>query len=170
LSEEPTGGLARLIRLVAAVEDGVLVAILAGMIGLAGAQIVLRNLFDSGFVWADPAIRVMVLWVGMIGAMVATRNDKQITVDVVSRFLPSRWRAVVRVVTDVFTSVVAGLVAWNAARLLLEDRASGMNVFASVPVWVCETILPIAFGVIAVRYALYALSHLFQAFSGGGDQ
>ena len=157
----------RLIRLVAAVEDALLVAILSVMIVLAGAQIVLRNVFDTGLLWADPALRVMVLWVGMIGAMVATRFDKQISVDAVSRFLSPQSRARVRVVTDLFTAIVSALVAWHALRLVLDDKAAGSTVFASVPVWVCEMILPLAFGLIALRYLLFTVSHVRDGFVPG---
>jgi TRAP-type C4-dicarboxylate transport system permease small subunit len=129
------------------------------MIALAGAQIVLRNLFDTGLLWADPALRVMVLWVGMIGAMVATRFDKQISVDAVSRFLSPPWRARIRVVTDLFTAAVSAAVAWHSLRLVIDDKNAGSTVFASVPVWVCEMVLPVAFGVIALRYVLYAIGH-----------
>jgi TRAP-type C4-dicarboxylate transport system permease small subunit len=97
---------------------------------------------------------------------VATRYDKQITVDALSRFLPERWRAVLRVVTDLFTAGVTGVVAWHAGRLVLDDRAAGSMVFGSVPVWVCELILPVAFGVIAVRYAAYAVRHCRLAVGG----
>lgn len=161
--------LARLTRLVEAVEDTVLVAILAFMILLAGTQIVLRNVFHTGLLWADPGLRVMVLWVGMVGAMVATRFDKQISVDALSRFLSARWRARVRVLTDLFTAVVSALVAWHAARLVLDDKAAGSLVFASVPVWVCESILPVAFGVIAIRYVLYAFTHARLSNALGGE-
>ena len=83
----------RLLRMTALVEDALLVLILAAMVGLAATQIILRNLFDGAILWADPMLRVGVLWVGMIGAMVATRSDKQISVDAVSQFLPARWKA-----------------------------------------------------------------------------
>jgi TRAP-type C4-dicarboxylate transport system permease small subunit len=159
MEADRTTSLNRLARFVGVVEDALLVVLLSAMIALAGTQIALRNLFHTGLLWADPGLRVMVLWVGMIGAMVASRLDKQISVDAVSRFLPDRWRAWVRVATDLFTSVVSVVVAWNAARLVLDDRAAGSTVFAAVPVWVCESILPIAFGVIAVRYALFAIAH-----------
>lgn len=160
---------ARLIRLVAAVEDSFLVAILTIMIALAGAQIVLRNVFDTGLLWADPALRVMVLWVGMVGAMVATRFDKQISVDAVSRFLPPRWRSRLRMVTDLFTALVSAMVAWHALRLVMDDRAGGSTVFASVPVWICEAILPLAFGLIALRYLLYAIDHGRSGFIAGDE-
>jgi TRAP-type C4-dicarboxylate transport system permease small subunit len=152
--------ISRLLRGTALVEDALLVLILAAMVGLATTQIVLRNLFDGAILWADPMLRVGVLWVGMIGAMVATRSDKQISIDAVSQFLPTRWKARVRVITDLFTAVVSAAVAWSALRLVLDDRAAGGTAVAFVPVWTCEAILPVAFGVIAFRYLLFAIKHL----------
>ena len=152
----------RLLKATALIEDALLVVILTVMIGLATTQIILRNLFDGAILWADPMLRVSVLWVGMIGAMVATRSDKQISVDAVSRFLPTRMKARVRVVTDLFTAVVSGFVSWSALRLVLDDRAVGVTAVAFVPVWVCETILPVAFGVIALRYLLFSVQHFKQ--------
>ncbi len=171
MSQEPADAATghRILRVVEALEDGLLVLILAGMVVLAAAQIGARNLMGGGILWADPALRVMVLWVGLIGAMVATRYDKQISVDAVSRFLPDRWKAIVRVVTDLFTSAVSAAVAWNAWRLVQDDRAAGTTLFASVPLWVCELILPAALSVIALRYLVYAVRHLKQAWSGGVD-
>jgi TRAP-type C4-dicarboxylate transport system permease small subunit len=159
----------RLIRATALVEDALLVLLLAAMVGLAATQIILRNLFDGAILWADPMLRVSVLWVGMIGAMVATRSDKQISVDAVSRFLPPRLKARVRVITDLFTAVVSAVVAWSAYRLVLDDRAAGVTAIAFVPVWICEAILPVAFGVIAFRYALYAFKHLRLSFHSEDD-
>lgn len=156
----------RILRFLGAVEDAILASVLGAMIILASLQIVLRNVFDTGLLWADPMLRVSVLWVGMLGAMAATRDDRQISVDALSRFLPSHWNARVRILTDVFTAVVAGFFSWHAGRLVIEDHASKMTAFASVPVWVCEVILPVAMAVIAVRYAIYAWKHLRQALSG----
>jgi C4-dicarboxylate transporter DctQ subunit len=156
----------RLLRATALVEDAVLVLILAAMVLLTATQIVLRNVFDGAILWAGPMLRVGVLWVGMIGAMVATRNDKQISIDAVSRFLPTRWKARVRVLTDLFTAIVAAVVAWSAFRLVLDDRAAGVTAVAFVPLWVCEAILPLAFGVIALRYALFAVEHLRTSIAG----
>ena len=150
----------RILRVTAFLEDALLVLILGAMVVLSASQIVLRNLFDGAILWAGPMLRVGVLWVGMIGAMVATRSDKQISIDVVSRFLPTRWNARVRVLTDLFTAIVAAVVAWSAFRLVLDDRAAGVTAVAFVPLWVCEAILPVAFGVIALRYTLFAIKHL----------
>jgi TRAP-type C4-dicarboxylate transport system permease small subunit len=66
-------------------EDALLVVLLSTMIVLAGTQIILRNFLDSGFVWIDPLLRVLVLWLGLLGATVATRNNKHIRIDLLSK-------------------------------------------------------------------------------------
>jgi len=52
----------RILTYIHRLEDGLLSLLLLSMIGLAAAQIFMRNLFDYGFVWADPLLRIMVLW------------------------------------------------------------------------------------------------------------
>jgi TRAP-type C4-dicarboxylate transport system permease small subunit len=168
MAERETTMLARLQRAVALFEDALLVALLTAMIAIAGTQIVLRNLFDSAILWADPLLRVAVLWVGMIGAMVATRFDKQITIDAVSRFVPEHWKFRLRVVTDLFTAAVSAVVAWSAFRLMMGDRAEAGMAIAFVPVWVCESVLPVAFAAISLRYLLFAVEHLRK--SGASEE
>ena len=73
------------------IEDGILVAILSLMIGLAALQIVLRNFFGAGIVWGDMLVRVLVLWIGLVGAMVAARQNKHISIDLVIRYLRERF-------------------------------------------------------------------------------
>ena len=49
-------------------ETALLSVILAAMILLATYQITLRNFFAAGLPWADEALRIMVLWLAMLGA------------------------------------------------------------------------------------------------------
>ena len=48
-------------------EDGILVVLLSVMILLAAAQILLRNVFDIGLFWGDQTLRILVLWVSLMG-------------------------------------------------------------------------------------------------------
>jgi hypothetical protein len=59
-------------------EELFLCLLLLTMIGLACTQIILRDLFSTGFVWADPLLRYMVIWAGLFGADIATRKKKHI--------------------------------------------------------------------------------------------
>ena len=68
------GALARAQDLLHRVEDAVLALLLGAMILLAPLQIALRLFFNEGLTWADPLIRVLVLWVGLFGAISASRG------------------------------------------------------------------------------------------------
>ncbi|NOQ15124.1 MAG: TRAP transporter small permease subunit [Methyloprofundus sp.] len=156
------GVLARLLRITHILEDSFLVMLLSSMIILAVTQIVLRNFFDSGLQWIDPLLRLLVLWVGMAGAMVASREDHHISIDVFARNMSKHIQQAVRVFTDVFTCLVAAIIAYHSGRLVLMDQEAESIAFAAIPSWVCELILPLAFGVIALRYLIFAVTHARQ--------
>lgn len=157
------------VRLLRHTEDGFLVLLLLALVVLAGTQIVARNVFSAGFTWADGTLRVLVLWVGMAGAMVAAREDRQITVDVLTRLAGARVKNVIRAVTALFTAAVCLAVTWHGVRLVQGDRLDGMTAFGDVPVWVCELILPLAFGIIGLRYLIAVGRHLRRLRQGAGD-
>jgi TRAP-type C4-dicarboxylate transport system permease small subunit len=124
------------------------------MILLAATQIVLRNILGAGLAWADPLLRALVLWVGMLGALAASRGDRHISIDALSRLLPERTQQVAAALAALFTASVCGLLAYHSARLVLLDYESGGAAFSAVPMWLVELCLPYAFGLIAVRYLI----------------
>ena len=65
----------RLDRIIGHLEKVLLSVMLAAMILLAFLQIVLRNFFDTGLPWGDSLVRYLVLWVGFIGAALATNEE-----------------------------------------------------------------------------------------------
>lgn len=139
-------------RIIAVVEDGLLAALLTAMIAVATAQIVMRNLWETGFVWGDPFTKVLVLWVALLGAMVAARYNNHINVDVLSRFLSTRGKAGIQIVNALFTALVCGVIAYHASQLVLLDKQAATTSFGIVPTWVSELIIPFGFGIIALRY------------------
>ena len=139
-------------RVLASLESGVLVIMLSAMIVLAVGQVLLRNFFGLGFAWSDPMTRLLVLWVGLMGAMVASRNNKHINMDVISRWLPKTMRRVTHVLTGLFTSTVCAVVAYNAGRFVYLDYADGLYAFGSFPAWIAELIVPFGLGVMSLRF------------------
>ena len=141
-------------------EDGLLALILGLLVLLAPLQLFLRNFFDTGITWGDPLLRVLVLWVGMLGALAATRGRRQISIDVLSHVFGKRLQSGVGVVTSLFTALVCAVVAVHSARFVASEIEYQATAFAGVPVWTCEIVIPVAFGLIALRYALYAVGDL----------
>jgi len=162
----PRPALERLGGMLAAIEDGILVFLLAAMIGLAGTQILLRNLWDTSIGWGDPLLRVTVMWIGLLGAMAASRDDNHITIDLVSRLLEGRAKSVTRIITGLVSSVVCLALAWHGMRFVLFEREDQAIAFASVPAWMCELIIPVAFGIMALRFFTGVLAQLVPAVRG----
>ena len=148
----------RLLRIILLIEDSLLVLLLSLMIVLSVAQILLRNFFDAGISWGDPAIRLMVLWIALLGAMVATRDNNHINIDILSYFLSAKNQARLQRVTNLFASFICGLIAWHATSLVLMEKQDGTIAFASFPTWVGESIIPIGFGIMALRFFLSSLT------------
>ena len=142
------------------VEDSILVGLLLLMITLAVLQIFLRNLFDTGIVWSDVLVRILVLWVGLLGAMVASRQGNHINIDILDRFLPERAKVVVSFVVEVFTAFICAIVTYYSLQFVQMEFVDGGMAFAKVPVWLCEAIIPFAFLVIAIRYVLLSIINL----------
>jgi TRAP-type C4-dicarboxylate transport system permease small subunit len=148
---------ARVLKYLRRFEDAVLALLLSAMITLAALQIFLRNVFETGIGWADPTVRLLVLWVGLLGALAASHDDRQINVDVLTRLLPEQARAVVRIITHLATAAISALVAYEAGRFVLSEYEFGSVAFASVPTWVSAAIVPLAFAGIALRYLILAV-------------
>jgi len=142
------------------VEDAILVGLLLLMIGMSVTQIFLRNLFETGIVWSDVMVRILVLWVGLVGAMVASRQDNHITIDILDRYLSERSKVYANFVVKLFTALICTIVAYYSLSFVQMEFADGGMAFAQVPTWLCEAIIPFAFTVIALRYFLLSFMNL----------
>lgn len=156
----PAGPWRHVDRLLAGLESTLLVVLLLGLIAAGTAQILMRNLADAGIAGADPLMRVAVLWIALLGAMVATRQRRHVTVDLLSRFLRPGLRRWTEAATHAFTASICGLIAWHAGRLVYYEFTEPTLAFAGLPVWMAQAILPIGFGLIALRYLLYLVRTL----------
>jgi TRAP-type C4-dicarboxylate transport system permease small subunit len=149
---EPDGFLQRAGRIGRGLENLLLALILFAMIGLAAYQVMLRNIVGSGIGWADEALRLMVLWAAVVGAVAASRDNVHLRIDLLSRFLSRTGRLVTAVIVDLFAVVVAGVLAWYSWEFVAESREFGDQIFGDLPVWPFQTVLPAGFVLIAYRY------------------
>jgi TRAP-type C4-dicarboxylate transport system permease small subunit len=141
------------------VEQSVLVILLSLMILIAFSQIVLRNVFDTGLTWGDPLVRNLVLWVGFIGAALATREGKQINIDVLSRWMPPRGKGFIEGITDLFSSFICALLTFAALKFIKNEVQMGNVTFLGVPFWMAEIILPITFALMTLRFGFCSLKN-----------
>ena len=151
-------------------EDAVLVIILTALILLAASQIVMRNFFSFGFIWADEMLRMLVLWIAVAGAVAASRTDKHINIAILDRFLPEKLKLLVKIVIHIFTATVCGAVAWYSVQFVQMSHEYGDVLMGSVPAWLPQLILPVGFGLICYRYSLFVIKEVYRLARGGQVQ
>lgn len=167
LAGEPEGLLQRAERIGRGLENLLLGIILFAMIGLAAYQVMLRNLAGSGIGWADEALRLMVLWAAIVGAVAASRDNVHLRIDLLSRFLSRTGRTVTAIIVDLFTVGVAGILAWYSWEFVAESREFGDQIFTDLPVWPFQAVLPVGFALIAYRYLIGVALRLWTLLGPG---
>lgn len=134
--------------------------VLGGLILLGAAQIVLRNFFSVSFAWGDGLARLAVLWLGLLGALAASRDGRHITMGALTRLLPPKLRLVAGVGADGFGAVVSGALAWASWTFVSDSREFGDTLLGGFPAWWFQAIMPAAFALIAWRFAAQAIKRL----------
>jgi TRAP-type C4-dicarboxylate transport system permease small subunit len=149
--------LSRAARVGLALENGLLVALLGFLIVFSSAQIVLRNVFSIGVTWGDGLTRVVVLWLALLGALAASRDGRHIRMNAFAQWLPPRLQVVVGAGADLFAAAVSAALAYFAFEFVRQSRSYGDVLLGQFPAWWFESIMPVAFALIAYRFLLHAL-------------
>jgi C4-dicarboxylate transporter, DctQ subunit len=137
-------------------ECRLIVCLLSLMIILSFGQMLSRNLFHQALVWGDILLRQLVLWTGFLGASLAVRQNKHISIDVISNFLPSSSKNKVFIFTRITTAIISGFLAFAAWSFVQYEKESESILFLDLPVWFFQLILPYSFITIAFRFLLYS--------------
>lgn len=153
-----------------ALENAFLSALLLGMIALGSMQILLRWSGAGSLVWGDEAIRLMVLWIAMIAGIAAAREDRHISIDVLSRMLPARGKVVAAALVALFSMTVCLVLTWYSAEMVRFAIEDGDVLVDGLPAWWFEIILPAGFGLISWRYLILLIGRLRAVFSPGKEE
>ena len=148
------------------IEHVLLVLFLGSMVILAFMQVVLRNLFGTGVIWADTIVRHLVLWSGFVGAALATSEERHISIDALTKFLTARTRRVVLILTSCFAGVVCYYLASAAWLYVLEERTNGGELVLSIPTWVALLIIPVGYLLLAFHFLIKATENAITTFTG----
>lgn len=151
---------ARIDRATRSLETGLIVIILTGLILLGAAQIVLRNVFSTGFAWGDGLARLAVLWLALLGALAASRDGRHITLGVLTRWLPPKGRIAAQVTADTFGAAVSAALAWVSWSFVSDSREFGDTLLGDIPAWWLQAIMPVAFALMAWRFLVQAAKRL----------
>ena len=145
-------------QIISRIESIVLVLVLTTMILIAFLQVILRNFFSSGIFWGDIFLRHLVLWVGFVGASLATREKRHINIDALYRILPPAWQRWIQLFTHLFSAVICLLLARASFSFLQDEYSFGTALFLGIPLWLFLSFVLFGFVVMSFRFTLRAFN------------
>ena len=128
-------------------------ALLAFMTCITFIQVVLRYVFDTGWVWSLEATTYSFAWLVLIGMSYGVRTKTHIAVDFVVNKLPTRIRFYVVLFTLILCISYAGLMLYGSAMFIQGLYTIG-SLARDIPVqkWLLTIIMPLTFIMLGVRF------------------
>ena len=149
-------------NLLAKIENLFIIIILSTMILLSFLQVILRNFFSTSIFWGDIFLRHLVLWIGFIGASLATKEGKHINIDALSKLLSPKAKKVSQIIVNLFSSVICFFLMQAALTFINMEREGGSILFSDIPVWSAQIIIAIGFGIMMLRFFIRTLEFFFS--------
>ncbi len=120
--------------------------------------------------WAAVYVQNGTLWIGFLGAILATVGGKHLGLATTNFMARGRLRTLFETFSHVVFIVVAVMLTYASARMVAADRNGGDNDLlpGGIHRWVFELLIPIAFGIMAVRVVLRATNPLLSLYGPHG--
>lgn len=140
-----------------------LILTLVAMIILASVQVFLRGLFHTGILWGDIVARYLVMWVGFLGAYLATHEDRHLRIDFFTRFLGPRIRLWFNAFCDLFAAVVCYFLiraGWTFVVIGMDPQAI---LFLQITQKTAAMIVPAGFALIMIQFLIRMIENIVRA-------
>jgi len=129
---------------------------LAALVILPLIEIVGRKLFHGGLSGGAALQQHLVLVIGLLGGMFAARDRRLLSLSTLTNFLTGRWQIFARAFSSAFAAGITVFLC-TAAVQLVQSEHEGFKILAyGIPMWTVQLIMPLGFGVIALRLLWHA--------------
>lgn len=141
-------------------ESVILVTLLSVMVVMSFSQVIMRQFFGTGLLWGDTFLRHLVLWVGFLGAALATADGKQFAWDMGTNMLKPRAKLIVQVLAHLATAGITGFLVRASWLFLIGEKDVKSVLFSigehQIPTWTFSIILPAGFGLVLIHTLIKA--------------
>jgi C4-dicarboxylate transporter DctQ subunit len=142
----------RVLKAADRLEETFMIVALTLMTVLTVVQVLLRYNFGTGLTWALEATTYMFAWLVLIGMSYGVRTEAHIAVDLVTSRLSPRAARAFAAVALVCGLAYCGLMIYGGSQFVERLMTLGTDARdIPLPRWVLTGIMPIAFGLLALR-------------------
>lgn len=140
-------------ELLATAENVILSLVFAILVLLPLAEIALRATVGIGFEGSSALVQHLTLAIGILGAAVAAREDRLLGFSA-SVLLEGHLAGIAKLVGCAAAAAVSVLLCFASLQFVDVERTAGRILAHGIPVWFVQSLLPLGFGVVAIRLLL----------------
>jgi len=129
---------------------------LAVLVLLPLGEIVLRTLFHTGISGTTAFQQHLTLLIGLLGGALAARDRRLLALSTLLNVLTGRWQVRARVFSGAVAAGISVFLCVAAAQLVQAERGAGKILAYGIPVWTIQMVMPVGFGLIALRVLWHA--------------
>jgi TRAP-type C4-dicarboxylate transport system permease small subunit len=144
------------------IENSLLVIFLTVTVVMAFLQVILREFWSTGIIWADVFLRHLVLWIGFLGAALAAKESRHFSINIITKRLPNLLQRIVQVFLHISATVVCYFLSVASASFVADEiKYNSQPLFTfmgkNVMPYYLEMIIPIGFGLIGLHFLIKAV-------------
>ncbi len=153
--------------LVASVEEWAAGAALASMLVLLVIETVVRPWLGFAIAGSLEFVRQLTLWVALLGAALAARDGRLLALATGTFFPEGPMRRTAAALATAYAAAVTVALCHGSVMLVRAEHEYG-TLAATLPAWISQTVLPIGFGLVALRLIVRAPSRTSRALAVAG--
>lgn len=145
-------------RLLSRVEYVVIAVFSLAALALGTAQVVMRYVFNTGFVWTEAIFVILTVSAMLFAGSRAVRDDAHVKVDLLPQLLPQKAQTVLRLIRYVASLGLCAVFVVGGFQYVTFTRSMGIvSPSSNLPVWTIYLIVPVTMGLFCIRYILLLL-------------
>ena len=137
-------------------ENMLVVLSLAGLMVLPLTEVLLRAFSLTGLSGSSSFVQHFTLMVGMFGGAIAAREGRLLALSTVATFMKGRFKAAAMIYSGSVAVAISVLLCDASVKFLLTEKIGGKLLAFGIPIWVIQLILPLGFGLVAIRMVRHA--------------
>jgi tripartite ATP-independent transporter DctM subunit len=119
-------------------------------------ELFLRTVFGTGITGSSEYVQHLALWVGFLGAALASREGRHLSLSAGITIVPKQYQRLTNSLASLVSTAVAAGLFWGSYLLVAAEMESAARVGSLIPVWMVQLILPISFALITWRFIWHA--------------
>jgi TRAP-type C4-dicarboxylate transport system permease small subunit len=148
----------------------VTVFLLAWMVVLALLQLLLRWTGLQGISWADIQLRQLLLWLALLGGVLAAAENRHIRIDAIEHYLSGKMKFIIQRLVSTIAAACSGFLGYLSFSFIISEKNADVMLDSlffgtTTPIWIVELIIPISFWLMAL-YLLVPVKEMPEQLKG----